>query len=86
MSKLERRKIERMIRRLEKQQRTSSDHMSEGKVSDQLSKLREDLEYVRVSYMHDIFASVINYLLEILFLVLSFSSLILVQIILLKKL
>ncbi|XP_010936119.1 rRNA-processing protein EFG1 isoform X2 [Elaeis guineensis] len=43
----ERRKIERMIRRLEKQQRTSSDHTSEGKISDQLSKLREDLEYVR---------------------------------------
>ncbi|XP_026660024.1 rRNA-processing protein efg1 isoform X1 [Phoenix dactylifera] len=43
----ERRKIERMIRRLEKQQRSSSDHTSEGKISDQLSKLREDLEYVR---------------------------------------
>lgn len=46
---LERRKIERMIRRLEKQQRSSSDHVEEGRISDQLSKLREDLEYVRVS-------------------------------------
>nr|CAD1819837.1 unnamed protein product [Ananas comosus var. bracteatus] len=43
----ERRKIERMIRRLEKQQRSSSDHVEEGRISDQLSKLREDLEYVR---------------------------------------
>ncbi|KAJ6816344.1 rRNA-processing protein EFG1-like [Iris pallida] len=43
----ERRKIERMIRRLEKQQRTSSDHTLEGKISHQLSLLREDLEYVR---------------------------------------
>ncbi|KAH7661385.1 rRNA-processing protein Efg1 protein [Dioscorea alata] len=43
----ERRKIERMIRRLEKQHRSSSDHTLEAKISDQLSKLREDLEYVR---------------------------------------
>jgi hypothetical protein len=40
----ERRKIERMIRRLEKQQRSSADD-----VGNKLSKLHEDLEYVRVS-------------------------------------
>nr|CAB3497855.1 unnamed protein product [Digitaria exilis] len=38
----ERRKIERMIRRLEKQQRSNGDD-----VSNKLSRLREDLEYVR---------------------------------------
>lgn len=38
----ERRKIERMIRRLEKQQRSNGDDFSS-----KLSKLREDLEYVR---------------------------------------
>ncbi|XP_062214323.1 rRNA-processing protein EFG1-like [Phragmites australis] len=38
----ERRKIERMIRRLEKQQRSNADD-----VGNKLSKLREDLEYVR---------------------------------------
>ncbi|XP_062212691.1 rRNA-processing protein EFG1-like [Phragmites australis] len=38
----ERRKIERMIRRLEKQQRSNVDD-----ASNKLSKLREDLEYVR---------------------------------------
>ncbi|KAG8061433.1 hypothetical protein GUJ93_ZPchr0003g17145 [Zizania palustris] len=38
----ERRKIERMIRRLEKQQRSNADD-----ASNKLSKLREDLEYVR---------------------------------------
>ncbi|KAJ0982421.1 hypothetical protein J5N97_010676 [Dioscorea zingiberensis] len=43
----ERRKIERMIRRLEKQHRSSSDHVLEAKIYDQLSKLKEDLEYVR---------------------------------------
>ncbi|XP_058105461.1 rRNA-processing protein EFG1-like [Magnolia sinica] len=43
----ERRKIERRIRRLEKLQRTSSDHISERDIADQLSKLKEDLEYVR---------------------------------------
>lgn len=43
----ERRKIERMIRRLEKQQRASSDHASEEKISEQRSRLKEDLEYVR---------------------------------------
>ncbi|KAL2469786.1 Protein of unknown function (DUF2361) [Abeliophyllum distichum] len=43
----ERRKIERSIRRLEKQQRTSSDQAHETDVSEQLSKLKEDLEYVR---------------------------------------
>lgn len=43
----ERRKIERMIRRLEKQLRTTSDHATEAQISSQLSKLKEDLEYVR---------------------------------------
>uniref|UniRef100_A0A804LT97 rRNA-processing protein EFG1 n=1 Tax=Zea mays TaxID=4577 RepID=A0A804LT97_MAIZE len=43
----ERRKIERMIRRLEKQQRSNGDG-----VNNNLSKLREDLEYVRVSFLH----------------------------------
>ncbi|KAG9444034.1 hypothetical protein H6P81_015374 [Aristolochia fimbriata] len=43
----ERRKIERRIRRLEKMQRTSSDHASEEEIAHQLSKLKEDLEYVR---------------------------------------
>lgn len=52
-SNAERRKIERMIRRLEKQQRLSSDHISEEKISDQLSKLKEDLEYVRVRPVED---------------------------------
>jgi hypothetical protein len=40
----ERRKIERMIRRLDKQHRTNADD-----ASNKLSTLREDLEYVRVS-------------------------------------
>lgn len=43
---LERRKIERRIRRLEKLQRTSS---GQSQDAEQLSKLKEDLEYVRVS-------------------------------------
>ncbi|MQL92524.1 hypothetical protein Taro_025145, partial [Colocasia esculenta] len=43
----ERRKIERLIRRLEKQQRTSTAHITEENISNQLSKLKEDLEYVR---------------------------------------
>ncbi|XP_077240315.1 uncharacterized protein LOC143881208 isoform X1 [Tasmannia lanceolata] len=43
----ERRKVERRIRRVERLQRTSSDHISEGEIADQLSKLKEDLEYVR---------------------------------------
>jgi len=43
----ERRKIERMIRRLEKRQRSNGDD-----VSNKLLKLREDLEYVRVSFLH----------------------------------
>ncbi|PIA31528.1 hypothetical protein AQUCO_04900082v1 [Aquilegia coerulea] len=42
----ERRKIERRIRRLEKLQRTSNNNQDVD-VSDQLSKLKEDLEYVR---------------------------------------
>ncbi|KAG8373135.1 hypothetical protein BUALT_Bualt12G0139200 [Buddleja alternifolia] len=43
----ERRKIERRIRRLEKQQRASTDQAQETEIADQLSKLKEDLEYVR---------------------------------------
>ncbi|KAK9160618.1 hypothetical protein Syun_006959 [Stephania yunnanensis] len=43
----ERRKIERRIRRLEKLQRSASDHSQEGDVAIQLSRLKEDLEYVR---------------------------------------
>ncbi|EFH39895.1 predicted protein, partial [Arabidopsis lyrata subsp. lyrata] len=43
-----RRKIERSIRRLEKLQRTSSAHVGDTDIAEQLSKLKEDLEYVRV--------------------------------------
>ncbi|XP_057871602.2 rRNA-processing protein EFG1 isoform X2 [Cryptomeria japonica] len=49
----ERRKIERRIRRLEKQQRVALEHSAEevvanaGQISQQLSRLKEDLEYVR---------------------------------------
>ncbi|KAG6766182.1 hypothetical protein POTOM_030251 [Populus tomentosa] len=44
----ERRKIERRIRRLEKLQRASSGQLpQDADVADQLSKLKEDLEYVR---------------------------------------
>ncbi|KAL6522703.1 hypothetical protein OROHE_016550 [Orobanche hederae] len=43
----ERRKIERRIRRLEKQQRISTGQAQEAEIADQLSKLKEDLEYVR---------------------------------------
>ncbi|KAK1362482.1 rRNA-processing protein EFG1 [Heracleum sosnowskyi] len=43
----ERRKIERRIRRLEKQHRVSAGQTQEAEISDQLSKLKEDLEYVR---------------------------------------
>ncbi|KAJ9700523.1 hypothetical protein PVL29_006033 [Vitis rotundifolia] len=43
----ERRKIERRIRRLEKQQRAASGQAQEAEVAEQLSKLKEDLEYVR---------------------------------------
>ncbi|KAF6170320.1 hypothetical protein GIB67_043010 [Kingdonia uniflora] len=43
----ERRKVERRIRRAEKQQRTSSDDTQEANIADQLSKLKKDLEYVR---------------------------------------
>lgn len=45
----ERRKIERRIRRLEKQQRASTGQAQEADISEQLSKLKEDLEYVKVS-------------------------------------
>ncbi|ERN01445.1 rRNA-processing protein EFG1 [Amborella trichopoda] len=43
----ERRKMERRIRRLEKLQRTTTDPHSEEQIARQLSKLREDLEYLR---------------------------------------
>ncbi|XWS13762.1 hypothetical protein CRYUN_Cryun36dG0066000 [Craigia yunnanensis] len=43
----ERRKIERRIRRLEKLQRTSSGQAQDAEIAEQLSKLKEDLEYVR---------------------------------------
>ncbi|XP_038877105.1 rRNA-processing protein efg1-like isoform X2 [Benincasa hispida] len=43
----ERRKIERRIRRLEKLQRAPSGQLQDSDVADQLSKLKEDLEYVR---------------------------------------
>lgn len=45
----ERRKIERRIRRLEKLQRASSGQAQDAEIAEQLSKLKEDLEYVRVS-------------------------------------
>lgn len=48
---IERRKIERRIRRLEKQQRApSADQNSDATISEELAKLKGDLEYVRVSY------------------------------------
>ncbi|KAI6693374.1 hypothetical protein NL676_021084 [Syzygium grande] len=43
----ERRKIERRIRRLEKMQRTSLGPEQDAAIAEQLSKLKEDLEYVR---------------------------------------
>ncbi|KAL7599203.1 hypothetical protein Lser_V15G23089 [Lactuca serriola] len=43
----ERRKVERRIRRLEKQQRAASGQAQEADLADQLSKLKEDLEYIR---------------------------------------
>ncbi|KHG25657.1 rrna-processing efg1 [Gossypium arboreum] len=43
----ERRKIERRIRRLEKQQRISPGQAQDMEIAEQLSKLKEDLEYVR---------------------------------------
>ncbi|KAM7255864.1 hypothetical protein ACFE04_011605 [Oxalis oulophora] len=43
----ERRKVERRLRRLEKQQRTSSGQANDAQTSEQLAKLKEDLEYVR---------------------------------------
>ncbi|KAK4767076.1 hypothetical protein SAY86_014826 [Trapa natans] len=43
----ERRKIERRIRRLEKMQRSSSGPEQDAEIVEQLSKLKEDLEYVR---------------------------------------
>lgn len=45
---IERRKIERSIRRLEKLHRTSSAHGGDAETAEQLNKLKEDLEYVRV--------------------------------------
>ncbi|XP_076895246.1 uncharacterized protein LOC143547801 [Bidens hawaiensis] len=43
----ERRKVERRIRRLEKQQRASSGQAQEAELAEQLFKLKEDLEYIR---------------------------------------
>ncbi|CAL1411207.1 unnamed protein product [Linum trigynum] len=43
----ERRKVERRIRRLERQQRASSGQAQDPQAAEQLSKLKEDLEYVR---------------------------------------
>ncbi|KVG61807.1 rRNA-processing protein efg1-like [Cynara cardunculus var. scolymus] len=43
----ERRKVERRIRRLEKQQRASSGQAQEPEIVEQLSRLKEDLEYIR---------------------------------------
>ncbi|XP_051129969.1 rRNA-processing protein EFG1-like isoform X2 [Andrographis paniculata] len=43
----ERRKIERRLRRLEKQLRTLTSQAQEADIAEQLSKLKEDLEYVR---------------------------------------
>ncbi|KAM7280716.1 hypothetical protein ACFE04_007850 [Oxalis oulophora] len=43
----ERRKVERRIRRLETLQRTSSGQPQDAHISEQLAKLKEDLEYVR---------------------------------------
>jgi len=43
----ERRKVERRIRRLEKSQRSSSGQAQDAEIAEQLSKLKEDLEYVR---------------------------------------
>ncbi|XP_031398951.1 rRNA-processing protein EFG1 [Punica granatum] len=43
----ERRKIERRIRRLEKMQRSSSGPEQDAEITEQLAKLKEDLEYVR---------------------------------------
>lgn len=45
---LERRKIERRIRRLEKLQRTSSAQAQGAEIAKQLSRLKEDLQYVMV--------------------------------------
>jgi uncharacterized coiled-coil DUF342 family protein len=51
----ERRKIERRVRRLEKLQRTSSGQAQDAEIAEQLSKLKEDLEYVTVSYILNVF-------------------------------
>ena len=55
----ERRKVERRIRRLEKLQRASSGQAQDAEIAEQLSKLKEDLEYVRVSYILNAFMSVV---------------------------
>ncbi|KAK9287973.1 hypothetical protein L1049_016418 [Liquidambar formosana] len=47
MKFFERRKIERRVRRLEKLQRASAGQAQEAEIAEQLSKLKEDLEYVR---------------------------------------
>lgn len=54
---LERRKIERRIRRLEKMQCSSSGPEQDAEIAEQLSKLKEDLEYVRVGCSYDAFVT-----------------------------
>ncbi|KAK6161413.1 hypothetical protein DH2020_004794 [Rehmannia glutinosa] len=44
---------EKKIRRLEKQQRVSAGQAEEADIADQLSKLKEDLEYVRVKLLYN---------------------------------
>jgi hypothetical protein len=50
----ERRKIERSIRRLEKLHRsTSGGYVQDAEIGGQLNRLKEDLEYVRVSILYN---------------------------------
>jgi len=51
---VERRKIERSIRRLEKLHRsTSGGYVQDAEIGGQLNRLKEDLEYVRVSILYN---------------------------------
>ncbi|KAJ9182204.1 hypothetical protein P3X46_006227 [Hevea brasiliensis] len=56
----ERRKIERRIRRLEKVQRASSGQAQDVEIAEQLSKLKEDLEYVRFFPKSEKYVSLFN--------------------------
>ncbi|KAJ4846237.1 hypothetical protein Tsubulata_012552 [Turnera subulata] len=56
----ERRKIERGIRRLEKLQRSSSGQAQDAEIAEQLSKLKEDLEYVRFFPKTEKYVSLFN--------------------------